>query len=288
MENNLQNDNSFNVEPDTEDLTQISPVAAAESEPTEVEGVSAAQTELLPDEPALINNETIFIGCPEKKPINWWLLTTIVIGIYFILSTFVFRIVLEPLEVVGASMYPTLNGGDLNESTCDVVYLERTHKYNKLDIVVFKAEGYTGEDSLYIKRVIGVAGDVIQFKKNTEAESLTDPNGYLVHEYFLYINGVLQQEDYVNQETLTPNAMLLRMHASKDESQYAKIINEEEIVVGEGEIFVLGDNRRISNDSKYFGCVKTEDCIGKVVLHVQYGEIIFKAFFRALKKNYLK
>lgn len=288
MENNLQNDNSFNVEPDTDDTTSLSPVAAAEIEPTESEGFGGTLAETLPDEPALINNETIFIGCPEKRPVNWWLLTTIIIGIYFILSTFVFRIVLEPLEVVGASMYPTLNGGDLNESTHDVVYLERTQNFNKLDIVVFKASNYTGDDSMYIKRVIGVAGDVIQFKKNTEVESLTDPNGYLVHEYFLYINGELQQEDYVNQETLTPNAMLLRVHASKDESQYAKLINEEEIVVGEGEVFVLGDNRRISNDSKYFGCVKTEDCVGKVVLHVQYGEIIFKAFFRALKKNYLK
>lgn len=287
MENNLQNDNSFNVEPDTDDATSLSPVAAG-SEPIELEGANSAQTETLSDQPPLINNETIFIGCPEKRPINWWLLTTIIIGIYFILSTFVFRIVLEPLEVVGASMYPTLNGGDLNEATCDIVYLQRTQNFNKLDIVVFKSNNYTGDDSLYIKRVIGVAGDVIQFKKNTEAESLTDPNGYLVHEYFLYINGELQHEDYVNQETLTPSAMLLRVHASKEESQYAKVINEEEIVVGEGEIFVLGDNRRISNDSKYFGCVKTEDCVGKVVLHVQYGEIIFKAFFRALKKNYLK
>ena len=62
MENNLQNDNSFNVEPDTDDTTQISPVAAAESEPAEAETVTGAQPEMFPAEPFLINNETIFIG----------------------------------------------------------------------------------------------------------------------------------------------------------------------------------------------------------------------------------
>ncbi len=279
MENNSENNKMSDIEPDVEDAQLPSSVVHT----TEFSTFDDAELQ------SEINNETIFTGCPQKKPANIWLMTTIIIGIYFILSIFVFRIVLEPLEVVGASMFPTLNGGDLIDTTNDVVYLKDTQNYSKLDIVVFKANNYTGEDSLYIKRVIGLPGDVIQFKKNREVQDVVDPYGYLCHEYFLYINGELQKEDYINQEeTTTPYAMVLRLHVSPGEADYAKVINEQEIIVGEGELFVLGDNRKISNDSKYFGCIKANDCIGKVVFHIQYGEIIFKAFYRALKKNYLK
>ena len=100
------------------------------------------------------------------------------------------------------------------------------------DIVVINR--YT-EDPL-IKRVIGVAGDTIRI----------DGEMGLV-----YRNGELLEEAYV--ETLT---------LPKDLT--------DEVTVPEGSIFVLGDNRAVSKDSRSteIGMVDVDDVVGKVILRV--------------------
>ncbi len=87
-------------------------------------------------------------------------------------------------------------------------------------------------DELYprlVKRVIGVEGDTVNIR---------DGN--------VYINDILLAEDYVKGET------------------YEGII-ELPITVGENELFVLGDNRRVSSDSREFGLVPIEQVEGKVI-----------------------
>lgn len=72
----------------------------------------------------------------------------------------------------------------------------------------------------YIKRVIGVAGDHIKIEDGK-----------------VYLNGEELQEDYLNENIETKGGNYL------------------DIVVPEGYVYVLGDNREHSTDSRMFGCI---------------------------------
>lgn len=89
-----------------------------------------------------------------------------------------------------------------------------------------------GETS-YIKRVIGLPGDHIEIKDNS-----------------VYVNGERLNEDYLDYGTETTD---------KDGSF-------TDIVVPDGYIYVLGDNRSVSADSRRFGCIPIDKIEGKAVL----------------------
>lgn len=85
----------------------------------------------------------------------------------------------------------------------------------------------------YIKRVIGLPGDHIQIK-----------NGHV------YINEVLYDEQYLSDATLT-------------DMSAGGLCGD--IVVPDGYVYVLGDNRSASVDSRKFGCIPLGKIEGKVV-----------------------
>lgn len=233
-------------------------------------------------EERLVDNDMFFLNAPRKKPTNWWLVITTIIGAYFIFSILIFDIFLTPLQVVGASMYPTLNYDD-SEETCDVVYIKENSKLSVGDIVVMDAKNYVNIESYYIKRIVAVGGDRVQFVRadnNLYADSSGSPCGL----FYLYVNGEKVIEDYINDETpLSEGTMYLRLDVA--ELNYFETICEgKEITVPEGEVYLLGDNRRVSNDSKYFGCVKEEDILGRVVIHRAYGENLAVSIYNSMKK----
>ncbi len=85
------------------------------------------------------------------------------------------------------------------------------------------------EGEIIIKRIIGMPGDTVSINDNT-----------------VYVNDEELEEDYAYGET----------------SDY------EEITLGDDEYFILGDNRPISKDSRYFGPVKEDEIIGKVIFRL--------------------
>ncbi|EJP6473198.1 signal peptidase I [Clostridium botulinum] len=88
------------------------------------------------------------------------------------------------------------------------------------------------KDDRLIKRVIGVPGDEVDIK-----------DGYL------YLNGKKIQEPYVNGETISRDFKL-------------------PIRVPENKLFVLGDNRMVSKDSRIFGLIDYKQVEGKAIYRV--------------------
>ena len=209
-------------------------------------------------------NETpfnsIFIGCPKPSSSSLWVLFSIALGVYFVLSLFVSNILLIPMSVEGSSMYPTLNyeySTKGNTSASDVVYLWETQNVQYKDIVVFNATPYNHsypqtETVYYIKRVIATSGDTIQFKKVSEINGIAT--------YDVIKNNAVLIEDYVS-EAIQYNIQY---------SQAKFITNEQVISIPEGYVFVLGDNRNNSRDSRdaAIGLVDERLIAGKVYLRV--------------------
>lgn len=95
------------------------------------------------------------------------------------------------------------------------------------DIVVLSSPLVDGED--LVKRVVAVADDTVS-----------------IHQGGLYVNNVRQTEPY-----------LLDQYIDRDYAQ---------IKIGPGQVFVLGDNRNNSTDSRDFGPVGLDTIVGKVFL----------------------
>jgi len=224
------------------------------------------------------NSCTIFLGAPKPTHIGLWLIFCMALGFYFILSTFIGNILLIPLSIEGSSMYPTLNyeySTTGNKYANDVVYLWKTQSFEYKDIIVFNAAPYTigknnNEPIYYIKRVIGTAGDTIQFIKTEENTTLG------IAKYKLLKNGILLEENYISEEIVYHNSACP-----------AFILNEKEIIIPDGYIFVMGDNRNNSKDSRDLGLISTSDILGKVVIHIPYGSTIIQGLIKSIKNDYL-
>lgn len=150
-----------------------------------------------------------------------------------LLLAFFFRSFIFASYIVdGESMEPTLYDGNLlmvNKVVYDWQDVDRQ------DVIVFHAN----ENEDYVKRVIGIGGDTIQMKED-----------------ILYVNGHPLQENYLDS---------LRPHDGRvftNDFTLAGVTGKER--VPKGHLFVMGDNRRESLDSRYFGFVPVETVVGKV------------------------
>ena len=147
-----------------------------------------------------------------------------------LICVLVFVFVMRIMDVHGTSMFPTLHNGD------KVLVSDLFYEPARGDIVVFKKDSYDDNKAL-VKRVIAVAGDVvnIDFERG-----------------IVYVNGEAAEEDYIDVLTTT------------------KIDFIGPQTVPENCLFVMGDNRNASTDSrdKRIGMVDKRLVIGKVLLVV--------------------
>ena len=89
------------------------------------------------------------------------------------------------------------------------------------------------DDEIIIKRIIGLPGETVEIK-----------------------NGKI----YINEEEIS------------DDYGYGETSDYEKTTLSADEYFILGDNRLISKDSRYFGPVKEEEIMGKIIsglIHLQ-------------------
>ncbi|MFJ5622557.1 signal peptidase I [Peribacillus loiseleuriae] len=155
----------------------------------------------------------------------------IAIVMVFICSTFLFT----PTLVSGESMMPNYQDGNC-------VIISKMSEVGRFDTVVFRAP--SGDEN-FVKRVIGLPGDTVEMKDD-----------------LLYINGEPHPESYLlkAKERLKATTLLTGDFTLKDITGSS--------TVPEGYVFVLGDNRLISNDSRYFGYIPMKSIIGEVKFKV--------------------
>ena len=128
--------------------------------------------------------------------------------------------VAAPVRVTGDSLGPTLHPGD-------VVLGDKTDRTPaRGDLVTFTPPG---EGGLSVKRVVGVAGDVVA-----------------IRDALLYVDDQLVPESYVD-------------HESIDALYFGPVTVQQDTVL------VLGDRRAVSVDSRAYGAVPLADLQGRVV-----------------------
>jgi signal peptidase I len=173
---------------------------------------------------------TLVENTKKEKNELWEWIKALVIA--FAIAVLIRYLLFTPIVVDGDSMMPTLEDGD-RMIVNKIGY--KIGEPDRFDIVVFHAP--EGKD--YIKRVIGLPGDTIEYKDDQ-----------------LYINGEAYEEPYldeykseITEGTLTQDFTLQDVEPNME-------------TIPEGYVFVMGDNRRYSKDSRHIGVVNEEEIIG--------------------------
>lgn len=158
-------------------------------------------------------------------------------SIYFVaLILTVYMLLFRVVVVVGPSMYNTLIDGDRLLLLSSLLYTEPKQG----DIVVCSKDSFDN-GTCFVKRVIATEGQEVYIDfVNSE----------------VYVDGVLLEEDY----TFSPT--------KRDEGM------EFPLTVGEGQIFVMGDNRQSSTDSRspLIGLVDERQIVGKAIFIISPGD----------------
>lgn len=151
--------------------------------------------------------------------------TVVFVGSVFIVF---YLFIMQPNQVKGASMEPTFSSGDYI-LTSKITYKFRS--FERGDVVVFRSP--KNPDIEYIKRIIALPGDVVTIQ-NKE----------------VYVNSIQVKETYIADKT---NVW--------DEGYIKEGVP---ILVPQGFVFVMGDNRTHSSDSREFGPILVKSIIGHV------------------------
>ena len=166
-------------------------------------------------------------------------------------------------KIPASSLLPTIMAGDW------IVTLKVWSKNNikRRDLIVFP---YPPEPSIdYIKRIIGLPGEKLEIRKDQ-----------------VFINGEPLDESYTYFE---PNEMTSRQNQGLTDLQPTSRYGP--VVIPQGKLFVMGDNRYNSADSRYWGFVESETVESKAWFiywsknpeNDTFGGINFGRIFKKIK-----
>ncbi len=153
-------------------------------------------------------------------------ITTVALAVVIYLVVQTF--VVQTFQVQQVSMVPTIQPG---EHLLVDKLTPRFDDYSRGDVVVFRAPGTAQDETPFIKRVIGVGGDRVELEGGA-----------------VLVNGVALDEGYIARGPTEPDC------------------GEDAWSVPEGELFLMGDHRNQSQDSRCFGTVGVERVVGRAWL----------------------
>lgn len=168
-----------------------------------------------------------------KRQVLWWGIIAAFVAVVCVVAAFalLFRAYgYQPYRLVSKSMAPTLLAGDCVLVDTNISVLGAL---SRRDVVV--VEYPLDPSKVFIERLIGLPGDTIEIKDKQ-----------------LFVNGVKQEEAYIVSDPYVYKAT----DSPRDNYGPKK--------VPEGQLFVLGDNRDHSNDSRFWGFAETSRVKGKV------------------------
>lgn len=197
----------------------------------------------------------------------------------------------EPYNIPSSSMVPTLLVGDyLFISKYDYGYSKHSFPLSlplipkgrlfnnppqRGDVIVFKLP--TDRKTDYIKRVIGIPGDIVQMQGGRLIL-----NGQMVPREQIAIEDWLTEsgwQTYIRYKETLPNGVAHDIYELADTMQ---LDDTEPVTIPEGHYFVMGDNRDNSQDSRIFGLVDDELLEGKarLIFYSTNGNGWFFQFWR--------
>jgi signal peptidase I len=196
-------------------------------------------------------------GTPDaKKPgwrvaLEWLVLIAVALAIAFLIKSFLF----QAFYIPSASMEPTLNIGDrvlVNKLSYDF------HDVNRGDIVVFEAPplARSGEIEDLVKRVIGLPGETVTFSGDGKVA----------------IDGRTLREPYLPAGVDSCDPSLPCPNEAPGDAVPpgcgAPADGQPGCVVPKDHVFMMGDNREQSKDSRVFGPIAEDTIIGRVFLRI--------------------
>ncbi len=164
----------------------------------------------------------------------------VVIGTAMLIATVLRTFVVQQFYIAGPSMETTLFGDDR------VLVNKLSYRFSdptRGDVVVFDrvtGDGNTVQHDDLIKRIIGLAGEEVTIRSCD-----------------VFINGTKLDEPWL------PAAMRDQTLAAADRCGTPEV---SPVVVGEGQVFLIGDNRPMSFDSRMFGPVDVDLIVGRAVV----------------------
>jgi signal peptidase I len=183
---------------------------------------------------------------PQRRSALWEIVETLLLAVFIFIAV---RSVVLNFRVDGLSMAPSLDTGQMLLVNRQIYFhfdayslvnwlplveidgekiVYPFHPPQRGDIVVLHPPVDNGKP--YIKRVIGLPGERLS-----------------IHEGAVYINGERLDESYLNGVATT----------------WSGSVGQEEITIPKGQVFVMGDNRNNSTDSRIFGPIEIDEIIGK-------------------------
>lgn len=174
-------------------------------------------------------------GNETRLPIPWGAVIYAAIILAAIGTVLLIRsFVIEPFSIPTESMCDTLRAGD--SVLAEKITLELGETASAGDVIVFENPEKDSEKDVLCKRVVACAGQTVDMKNGS-----------------VYIDGKKITEDYAKGDSYP-----LYLGKGKHISYPYK--------VPEGEIWVMGDNRENSADSRYFGPISEDSVIGICVM----------------------
>lgn len=177
-------------------------------------------------------NEMIRPGSEGKKVSSLYEMAEVLVSAVLCIAV-LFTFVLRFAGVIGSSMFPTLKNGEWLAVTAILPEPKRG------DIVIISQS--VGYQQPLVKRVIAVAGDEVDIADGK-----------------VLINGAVLDESYLADDVETYPAS-----SAQSDMNYP-------VTVPDGRVFVLGDNREGSSDSRVskVGFIRVDDILGKVSFRI--------------------